>query len=273
MAAHGLSVVTVQRKWLGFAAVALGLLTGAGVTTSLAEDAPLVAAASDLQFALSEAATTFTEETGREVKLTFGSSGNFARQIEQGAPFQVFLSADEQFVSGLTSKHLTVDDGVLYATGRLVIFAPHGSPLGIDGELAGLKQALDDGTIRRFAIANPEHAPYGARTEEALRHAGLWEAIKNKLVLGENVSQAAQFAMSGSAQGGIIAYSLVLTPDLQKRGSYALIPAGWHKPLRQRMVLLKGAGETARSFYDSIQGPSARAILRRYGFLLPGESS
>ncbi|HXG78186.1 MAG TPA: molybdate ABC transporter substrate-binding protein [Methyloceanibacter sp.] len=251
----------------------LVLFMPAWLGSARADNAPVIAAASDLQFALAEAAQDFTRRTGREVKLSFGSSGNFSRQIEQGAPFQLFLSADEDFALGLAAKGLTEGEGALYAIGRIVIFAPEGSPLAADGELSGLDAALKRGEIARFAIANPEHAPYGARAVEALRHAGLWEGIKDKLVLGENASQAAQFAASGNAQGGIIPYSLALAPSIRPLGTFALIPAEWHAPLRQRMALIKGAGETARAFYAYLQGPDGRAILRRYGFLLPGETS
>ncbi|MDP2409176.1 MAG: molybdate ABC transporter substrate-binding protein [Pseudolabrys sp.] len=238
-----------------------------------AQDVPVVVAAADLQFALVEIADAFKKDTQRELKLTFGSSGNFARQIEQGAPFQMYLSADEQFVFSLADKGLTLDRGTLYAIGRIVIIVPHGSPLKADGTLADLKAGLADGRVKRFAIANPEHAPYGARAEEALRHAGLWDSIKDKLVLGENVSQAAQFATAGGAQGGIIAYSLALSANVSKHGPYALIDDTGHQPLRQQMVLLKKAGETAKAFYAYMQSPSARAIMRRYGFVLPGEQS
>ncbi len=261
-------------RLLCLAAFLGGSLLGiGGLAPARAQDVPVVAAAADLQFALTEIAETFKTETKREVKLTFGSSGNFFRQIEQGAPFQMFLSADEQFVLDLAAKGLTIGDGTLYARGRIVIIAPHGSPLKVDGELADLKAALADGRLKKFAIANPEHAPYGRRAEEALRHIGLWEPIKDKLVFGENVAQAAQFGTSGAAQGGIIAYSLALSPNVAKLGSYALIPEEWHQPLNQRMVLLKGANATAQFFYDFMRGPSARAIMRRYGFVLPGESS
>lgn len=244
-----------------------------GMQAARAQDVPVVAAASDLQFALHEVAAAFTKETKRVVNLTFGSSGNFYRQIQQGAPFQIFLSADEQLIFDLAAERLTVDEGALYAVGRIVIIAPKGSALEVVADLAGLKAALADGRVKKFAIANPEHAPYGRRAEEALRHAGLWEAIKDKLVFGENVSQAAQFATSGATQGGIIAYSLALSPEVSKLGTYALIPDDWHEPLRQRMALIKGAGETARLFFAFMQGSSARAIMGRYGFMLPGESS
>jgi len=263
----------MKGKLLCLAALFGTLLLGMEATASVAQDVPVVAAAADLQFALAEITEVFTKETKREVKLTFGSSGNFFRQIQQNGPFQMFLSADEQFVFDLTAKGLTVDDGALYAVGRIVIIAPHGSPLKADGSLADLKAALADGRVKKFAIANPEHAPYGRRAEETLRHVGLWDAIKDRLVFGENVSQATQFATSGATQGGIIAYSLALSPTVSKLGAYALIPEGWHEPLHQRMVLIKGAGETARQFYAFMQGPSARAIMRRYGFALPGESS
>jgi molybdate transport system substrate-binding protein len=219
-----------------------------------------------------EIAERFLTETRREVGLTFGSSGNFARQIEQGAPFQLFLSADEDFVFRLADLGKTVDRGAPYAVGRIVLMVPVGSPIRADPELKDLAAGLADGRVKRFAIANPEHAPYGRRAEEALRTAGLWERIKTRLVLGENVAQAAQFATAGGAQGGIVAYSLALAPAVSRLGTFAMISDAWHSPLRQRMVLLRGAGPTAREFYRYVQQPPARAILVRYGFLLPGDS-
>jgi molybdate transport system substrate-binding protein len=255
-------------------ALLLGLsLGGIAPRPGAAEEPPVVAAAADLKFALEEVAKAFRADTGAEVRLAFGSSGNFYRQIQQGGPFQVFLSADEQFVLDLANKGHTLDEGALYAVGRIVVMVPHGSPLKADGTLADLRAALAEGRVEKFAIANPEHAPYGRRAEEALRHAGLWEQVKDKLVLGENVAQATLFTTSGAAQGGIVAYSLALSPEVSRLGSFALIPQDWHEPLRQRMVLLKGAGETARRFYAYVQEPAARAIFRRFGFVLPGESS
>jgi molybdate transport system substrate-binding protein len=239
----------------------------------MAEEPPVIAGAADLKFALEEVTAAFRRDTGGEVRLAFGSSGNFYRQIRQGAPFQMVLSADEQFALDLARKGFALDEGMLYAVGRIVVLVPHGSPLKADGTLADLRAALADGRVEKFAIANPEHAPYGRRAEEALRHAGLWEQIEDKLVLGENVAQAAQFATSGATQGGIVAYSLALSPEISELGSYALIPQDWHEPLRQRMVLLRGAGETARRFHAYVQEPAARAIFRRFGFVLPGESS
>lgn len=232
---------------------------------------PTVAAASDLQFALQEVQALFVRDTGQQVQLVFGSSGNFYRQIVEGAPFELFLSADESFVNRLAEQGLTRDSGTVYAIGRLALFAPQGSPLQVDTELHGLRIALQRGEIRRFAIASPEHAPYGARAEEALRHAGLWESLQDALVLGENVSQAAQFAASGNAQGGIIAWSLAQAPTVSALGTSALLPEHWHSPLRQRMVLMKTASPGSEAFYAYLQQPTAQAIMARFGFALPTE--
>ncbi|PWE32618.1 molybdate ABC transporter substrate-binding protein [Maritimibacter sp. 55A14] len=234
-------------------------------------DAPVVAAASDLQFAVEEIAAAFETETGMEVRVSTGSTGNFARQIRAGAPFQIFMAADEQFIFDLHRDGFTRNQGDLYAVGRVVMVVPNGSTLEADGKLDTLAAALSKDKITRFAIANPDHAPYGMRAREALRHKGLWDALQPYIVLGENVSQAAQFALSGNAQGGIIAYSLALAPSVRTRGTYALIPEDWHQPLRQRMALLNGAGPTAEAFYAYINGPSAREVMKRYGFVLPGE--
>ena len=236
-------------------------------------DNPAIAAASDLTFALEDIAARFRGETKKEIRLSFGSSGNYFRQITEGAPFQMFLSADEDFVFRLHQAGKTEDRGVLYAIGRIVLFAPRGSSLSVDAQASGLQAALAGNQINRFAIANPEHAPYGRAAEQALRKLGLWDALQGKLVLGENVSQAAQFASSGSAQGGIFAYSLALSPSVSKLGRYVLLPEELHQPLRQQMVLVKGAGETAKAFYAYLQQPAARKVLAQYGFVLPRESA
>lgn len=237
-----------------------------------AAEVPTVAAASDLRFAMDELVAAYGRETGRQVKVSYGSSGIFRQQIANGAPFELFLSADEDYVWQLHRARLTRDWGVLYALGRIVLFAPKGSRLPVDGQMEGLRRALAEGRLRRFAIANPDHAPYGARASEALRHAGLWTGLEKRLVLGENVSQALQFASTGGADGGIIALSLVKAPGFQNLGSWALIPADWHQPLRQRMVLTRRSGPEARDFYRWLQGPAARGILVRHCFVLPGEA-
>lgn len=230
---------------------------------------PTLAAASDLKFAIEEVAAKFEKETGQKIRLVFGSSGNFYSQITQGAPFHLFMSADENFVFKLADAGKTEDRGKLYAQGRIGIFVPKGSALKADGELKDLAAALKDGRLKKFAIASPEHAPYGMRAKEALEHSGLWQAIEPKLVVGENISQAAQFAVSGSTQAGIIAYSLALAPQIGSKGDFALIPEAWHKPLAQRMVLMRNAPEAAKSFYQYLGTPGAQAIMRKYGFEIP----
>jgi molybdate transport system substrate-binding protein len=253
------------KRFAGRLAAALCLALGA----PLAVAQPVVVAASDLKFALEEVAAQFRQSGGGPLRLVFGSSGNFYRQILQGAPFQLFLSADEDFVFKLADAGKTLDRGQRYAVGRIGLMVPKGSPLKADGELKDLALALQDGRLQKFAIANPEHAPYGTRAMEALQHAGLWNRIQPRLVLGENISQATQFATSGSTQGGIVAYSLALSPAVASQGRFALIPEAWHQPLNQRMVLLQGADATARAFYAHLQTEPARAVLGRYGFNMP----
>jgi len=232
---------------------------------------PTIAAASDLKFALEEVAARFERDTGHKLRLVFGSSGNFYSQILQGAPFQMFMSADEDFVFKLADAGKTADRGRLYGLGRIGIMVPNGGLMKADAELKDLAAALKDGRLQKFAIANPDHAPYGARAREALQHAGLWGAIEPRLVLGENISQTTQFATSGSTQGGIIALSLASAPAVARLGSFALIPAHWHQPLRQRMVLLKDAPAPLRAFYDYIGAPAAQEIMVRYGFAAPAQ--
>lgn len=250
--------------WIAFLSITL-------VAPSCADEAPLVAAASNLKFALDEVAAGFERDTGKRVRVTYGSSGNFYRQIVQGAPFELFLSAEEAFVLQLADQGLTVDRGELYALGKIALLVPRSGALRPDPSLKDLAAALEDGRLTKFAIANPEHAPYGGAAREVLQHAGLWEKLQPRLVLGENVSQAAQFALSGSAQGGIVAYSLALAPGIARSSAHVPLPEDWHTPLRQRMVLMKGAAQTAREFYRYLQQPAARAILMRYGFALPGK--
>ncbi len=254
---------------LRFLAATLAALL-AGLAPAAASAAPGVAAASDLKFALDEIAGQFTRETGVAVRLTYGSSGNFRRQIAEGAPFELFLSADEDYVLALAKEGRMADEGVPYAVGRLVLFAPSGSPVDPAKGMAQVAELARAGRIDRIAIANPAHAPYGRAARQALEHAGAWEALKGRVVLGENVSQAAQFATSGNATAGLFAYSLTFSPAVAGKGSFALVPESMHAPIRQRMALVKGASEEARAFYRYLQAPPARAALSRYGFTLPG---
>lgn len=256
----------------GLLAAVAAVVPAARAQTGGGAEVATVAAASDLKFALEELARQFERESGHRLRLVFGSSGNFYSQLLQGAPFHLFLSADEEFVFRLHAAGKARDRGRLYGIGRIGILVPQGSPLRPDGSLKDLAAALQDGRLRRFAIANPAHAPYGMRAREALQHAGLWERIEPRLVFGENISQAAQFATSGSTQGGIVAYSLALAPQVAQMGRFALIPEAWHQPLAQRMALMVYAPPAAVAFYDYLSSAPARAVMARYGFTAPADT-
>lgn len=258
----------LSRRTVVASTLAIGLAAAGAACAQ--NEVPTIAAAADLRDAVEEIAAAFRADTGDEVLVSFGSTGNFARQIREGAPFQVFMAADEDYILDLTHDGFMRDEGTLYAEGRVAIAIPKvGSSLRADGTLQDLRVALGNARVTRFAIANPEHAPYGVRAREALQHAGLWEALQPALVLGENVSQAAQFALSGNADGGIIAWSLALSPRLREQGDFALIPAAFHEPLLQRMALARDAGAVAEAFYAYVQKPAARQIMARYGFIVP----
>lgn len=244
------------------AAAALCLLAAGGCHK---KKAFRVAAAADLQLAFQEVAVAFKAQGGATPSFTFGSSGLLAKQVAEGAPFDLFASGNTGYVDQVVAAGACdAATKSAYARGRLVAWTPPGGPAP-PTTLADLA----DPRFKRIAIANPEHAPYGQRAEEALRHAGLWPAIRPHLVLGENISQAAQFATSGSTQGGIVALSLALAPDVAKLGDFALIPEAWHRPLLQRMVLLKGAPPPVREFHDYLSTTAAQAIMVRYGFATP----
>ena len=254
---------------MGHRFILLCLVTLLATRPAPSAESPLVAAASDLQFALTEVNRLYAKDYGTPARISYGSSGNFMRQIRQGAPFEVFLSADEAYVRTLQAAGLTRDAGVIYAIGRIVIYSAKGSGINADPDLQGLATALQEGRLQHLAIANPAHAPYGRAAREALQTAGLWNPIQPLLVLGENASQAAGFVVSGASETGILPYSLVQAPALRHQGHFALIPARWHRPLRQRMVLLYHAGPQAEAFYRLMQTGPARAIMTKYGFTLP----
>ncbi|EDM82878.1 MULTISPECIES: molybdate ABC transporter substrate-binding protein [unclassified Limnobacter] len=225
-----------------------------------------VAAAATLRHALDEISPQFTKATGHTLKVAYGSSGNFYSQIKQGAPFDVFLSADMVFPQKLVDEKLAVAPALPYAEGRLVLLLPRKSRLKPDGTLADLAAALKDGRLSKLAIANPTVAPYGTRAQEALMHADLWAGVKPRLVIGENVGQATQFVASGAAQAGLVALSLALAPDLAARTQYALVPREWHQPLVQGMVLIQPENPAAKALADYLKTETARAVLKKYGY-------
>lgn len=243
-------------------ALAALLLLAAAPTRA---ETPMVAAAASLRYALDEAADTFAKAGGVRPRITYAASGSLVQQIRQGAPYGLFLSADEGHVETLERAGLTDGPGKVYAIGALVLAVPPGSRL--SPTLAGLKAGLADGRVKKLAIANPATAPYGARAVEALRQAGLWQAAEPRLVTGENIGQAFQFVSTGGADAGFVSLSLALSPGF--RGRYSPVPARLHAPLTQEMALLKNAGPETRRFRDWLLGPAGAAILRRHGYRQP----
>ena len=227
-----------------------------------------IAAASDLKFAMDEIVAAFKKDhPGDEVEAVYGSSGRFHTQIQQAAPYDLFFSADIALPRELARNGLAASDVKPYALGRIVLWSAS-----MDASKMTLESLLDP-EITRIAIANPKHAPYGKRAEEALRASGLWEKIEPKLVYGENIAQTAQFVQTGNAQVGIVALSLAVNPVLAAKGGYWLIPDKLHEPLEQGFIVTKRAAGNplAKQFADYMESEPARAAMTKYGFVLPGE--
>jgi len=227
-----------------------------------------VAAASDLQFVLPEIAARFQKETGCSVKLIFGSSGNFYSQIQNGASFDLFFSADSGYANSLEKAGFTEPGAPqLYAIGKIVLWAPRGSSLDVNRGLAAL---LDPG-VRKIAIANPAHAPYGRAAVAALRSEKVYDRVSGKLVLGENISQAAQFVQSGAADTAILALALAASPAMKDAGKYFVIPADDYPLLEQAAVVLKSSKQkaAARQFLEFLRRPEIQSLMRDFGFLTP----
>lgn len=227
-----------------------------------------IAAASDLNFAFKDLVATYEKKTGQRIKLSLGSSGNFFSQIENGAPFDLYFSADIRYPQKLEEAGHAVPGSLYkYAVGRIVLWAPAGSKVDVQ---KGLDVLLDP-AVRKIAIANPKHAPYGRAAVAAMEHFKVYDRVKEKLVLGENISQAAQFIESGACDTGIIALSLALAPSMQSAGRYWEVPLTAHPPLEQGAVILKQSTnqEGAKKFLEFLQGPEGQGIMRRYGFTVP----
>ncbi|RFC36415.1 MAG: molybdate transport system substrate-binding protein [Candidatus Nitrotoga sp. LAW] len=236
-----------------------------GSSIAMAETITIVAASS-IKFAMTDIVNKFNaEHHNNEVKPIYGASGKFTSQIQNGAPFDMFFAADTNFPQILKIEGLTSTDPVVYAIGKLVIWSST-----MDATKLTL-QKLSEPAIRKLAIANPELAPYGMRAKEAMKSAGVWEKIKDKLVFGENVEHTAQMVSTGAADAGIIPLSLALNPAMVKQGGYSLIDDGIHEPLAQAFVITKRAkgSALARQFAAYFQTPEARKIMESYGFVVP----
>ncbi|MGA2420522.1 MAG: molybdate ABC transporter substrate-binding protein [Candidatus Acidiferrum sp.] len=245
--------------------VMFGPLTLTGLAQTPTAQTIKIAAAADLQFAMPDLVQQFAKSSNAKIDVIYGSSGNFFSQLQNGAPFDVFFSADMDYAKKLDAAGL-VENGTLtrYAVGRLVLWTPPSSA----GDVAkdGWKTLLD-ARVEKIAVANPEHAPYGRAAVAALHRAGIYDQIKSKLVYGENISQAAQFAQSGSAQAGLVALSLALSPGM-KDGKWWEVPADAYPPIEQGAVVLKSSGNkaAARAFLEFVTGAQGRETLKKYGF-------
>ena len=230
----------------------------------------LIAAASNLRFAMHEICRDFQEANSSiQTKVSYGSSGNFFAQIKQGAPFDIFFSADETYPELLEKDGLTAKGTQkVYAVGKIVLWVSNESKVDFDKGM----QAVTFPAVKKLAIANPRHAPYGRAAEESLRYYGLWERVKGKLIYGENISQTAQFVHTGAADAGIIALSLAISPKMLHEGRYWIIPDESHSDIEQIYVVLKkGKGKkNIRKFLDFIHGEKGGKILSRYGFVITG---
>ena len=228
-----------------------------------------VAAAADLSSVLKDIAEGFETKTGVHARLSFGASGALTQQIENGAPFDLFFSADMDFPRQLIRDGQA--DGpspYQYAVGKLVLWVPADSPL--DVEHKGMTVLLDP-SVKKISIANPQHAPYGRAAVEALKHAGLYERLSDRFVMGENISQAAQFVESGNAQAGFVALAHAIAPAMQGKGKYWEVPADYYAPLAQGVVVISRSPrkKEAEQFLEYIKTQSARNLFQKYGFTLP----
>ena len=248
-------------------AIVVATLLSSVPTFALADEIT-VAAAADLTFAFKDVAAKFHQQSGDTAKLSFGSSGNFFSQIQNGAPFDLFFSADIGYAKKLESAGL-IEPGTLYeyAIGKIVLWVPNASTLDVSKGLA----VLNDPSIKKIAIANPEHAPYGRAAMAAMKHDGIYDGVKDKIVLGENISQTAQFVQSGNADIGIVALSLAISPTMKDTGKYFEIPSADYPPIEQAAVVVKSSKKKplAQKFLSFLRTPEIVALMERYGFTVP----
>ena len=245
--------MTTMRKYLFYFLISAAIvLASFGSTHAVAEDLA-IAAASDLNFAIKELVRLYEKQTGKHIKLSLGSSGNFFAQLQNGAPFDLYFSADIGYPKKLEEAGLTAPGSLYrYAVGRIVFWVPSDSPI----DVTRGPDAIRNPSIRKIAIANPKHAPYGRAAVSAMNHFKVYDLVKDKLVLAENISQAAQFVESGASDFGIIALSLALAPTMKAAGHYWEVPSDAHPPLEQGVIILKSSKnqEQARQFLAFIEG-------------------
>ena len=243
------------------------LVTLCFFTASAFAQVSTVAVAANMKDAFAEIVTSY-RSTGRpEMRVVYGSSGNFTTQILNGAPFNVFIAADEQFPLELYKNGKTVNDGVVYAIGKLAVITKTSSGIQLLDSKADMAKAI--AKANKVAIAKPELAPYGRAAVQYLKAEGLWDLAKDKLVYADNIGAATTYVVSGAADVGFTALSLAKSPELAKQTSFLLVDPKLYEPIKQRMVLIKGAPQEAADLYRFMQGPQAKSILQKYGYTTP----
>jgi molybdate transport system substrate-binding protein len=225
-----------------------------------------VAAAANLNGVLDAIVQQYTKQSGITVKVIYGSSGHFYQQITQGAKFDIFLSANEEFVDRLVTQRVASGSGVMYARGRLVLLVSQKSKIRPSADMQDIKQAIRDGRLTKFAIANPALAPYGLAAKQVLEQIGLTQLLQPRLVLGGDVGQTMLFIKSEAAQAGMVPWSMIKTSPNIKEDEFFLIPEKSHQPILQKMLLFKDANSQARLFYEHLQTEKTRTIWRQYGY-------
>jgi molybdate transport system substrate-binding protein len=252
-----------------FRRLSIILILAAAVISQLCSAQEItVAAAADLQFAMQDVAARYQKETGKTVKVIYGSSGNFFQQIQNGAPFDVFFSANLDYAKQLESAGLAEAGSYYeYASGKIVLWVPNASKLDLN---LGMKALLYP-SVKKIAVANPQHAPYGQAAVAAMGKTNVYERVSDKLVLGENISQTASFVVAGAADVGIVALSLALSPGMKDKGRYVEVPASDYPPIQQACVILSSSKnkEAARQFLTFVKKPAIADLLRSYGFDVP----
>jgi len=226
-----------------------------------------VAVATNMKDAFSEIAIAFKANGKQGMRVVYGSSGNFATQIMNGAPFNLFIAADEYFPLELYKNGKTIDEGVVYATGKLALIVKTSSGIVLADNKADIAKVM--AKANKVAIAKPELAPYGKAAVEYLKAEGLWDLAKDKLVYGDNIGVATSYVVAGAADIGFTAVSLAKSPEVAKETSFLLIDSKLYEPIKQRMVLIKGAPQEAAELYQFMQGAQAKSILRKYGYITP----
>ncbi len=247
------------------------LLLATALAAAAQQRPPSIAAAASLRAVVPALVEGFRARSGHAVRVSYAATGKLTRQILRGAPFELLLAADPDYPQRLVDAGRTAGGGAVYARGRLALYLPEDSPVAAAQPLADLPKAIASGRVERFAIPNPQYAPYGRRARTALRAGGLWSSVQPVLVLGDNASQAAQFAAADQRSAGIVPAAFAHAPRFAEAGRFVDLPAAWYRPLAHRMVLIDDAGAVARAFHRFMQSERARRILRQHGFGDPRE--